>query len=113
MLLPVASNAVQITTAAIAGGDVYSAALRLTNEASPKVRASTGAIATYNAGVGFTIDGQLCYVDATAGLPVDTVWANGLPTSGGKLCISTNAANTWAGLVPFAANSAVAVVITP
>jgi hypothetical protein len=113
MLFPLSSNAVQLTTEAIAGGDVYSAALRMTNEAAPKVRASTGAVATYNAGVGFTIDGQLCYFDATAGLPVDTVWANGLPTSAGKLCVSTNAANTWAGMIPFAANGAVCVVITP
>lgn len=113
MLLPLSSNAVQLTSAAIAGGDVYSSALRLTNDVSPKVRASTGAVATYNAGIGFTANGQLCYTDATAGLPVNTVWANGLPTSSGTLCVSTNPVSTWSGLVPFAANSAVAVVITP
>ena len=113
MLFPLSSNAVQLTTAAVAGGDVYSAALRMTNEAAPKVRASTGTVDEYNAGVGFTIDSQLCYVDATAGLPVDTVWANGLPTSAGKLCVSTNAVSTWAGMTPFDANGAVCVVITP
>jgi hypothetical protein len=66
MLLPLSSNSVQLTTAAVSGGDVYSASLRLTN---------------------------------------------GLLTSSGTLCISTNPVST--GFVPFAANSAVAVVITP
>jgi hypothetical protein len=51
--------------------------------------------------------GQIRYVDATAGLPVNTVWLNGLPTSDGALCVSSGATATWANGIPFAANGAV------
>ncbi len=57
--------------------------------------------------------GQIRYVDATAGLPAGTTWTNGLPLSGGALCISTNSAATYSNGIPFAANGAVAAGIIP
>ncbi len=62
----------------------------------------------YSNGLLMTDAGQIRYVDATAGLPGDTVWTNGLPQSGGALCISTNPAVPYSNGVPFAANGAVA-----
>jgi len=65
----------------------------------------------YSNGLLRTDSGQLRYVDATSGLPVGTTWRNGLPFSGGALCISTDAAVTYSNGMPFAANGAVAVVV--
>lgn len=113
MLFPTASNTVQLTTAAVDAADVYWSGLRINNAASPRVRASTGAVAGYVDGLGVTSTGQLCYVDATAGLPADVVWVNGLPTSGDKLCVSTNSASVWSNGIPLVINGAVAVGITP
>jgi len=57
--------------------------------------------------------GSVVYVDATAGLPANTQWANGLPlASNGALCVSTDSASTYSNGIPFAANGAVAVTIT-
>jgi hypothetical protein len=57
-------------------------------------------------------DGQVICVDATAGLPTGTQYCNGLPLSGGALCISTGAAVSYSNGLPFAANGAVAVQVS-
>lgn len=67
----------------------------------------------YSNGLLMTDAGQIRYVDATAALPADTVWTNGLPQSGGALCISTNPGVTFSNGIPFAANGAVAAGIIP
>lgn len=76
-------------------------------------RATTSDGAQFANGTWLTNTGQLSYVDATAGLPGDTVWCNGLPMSGGKLCTSTDAAATYSNGIPMAANGAVSVGVIP
>lgn len=113
MTFPVSGGVVMLTSAADAAGDVFRDALRIENAASPRVRATLSAGVAYNNALNFDATGRLFYVDATAGLPGGTVWANGFPLSGGALCISTNAASTWANGVPYAANGAVSAGVTP
>ena len=79
----------------------------LTEVPSGNVHAVPAGGTVYNQGMLLTNSGQVRYVDATAGLPVDTVWSNGLPRSGGALCISTDAVSTYSNGIPFAANGAV------
>lgn len=111
-LFPVISDAVQLGTAAPAVTDTYRNGV-LINAADTLARASTTGGAQYNNGLLMTALGQVVYVDATAGLPAGTQYTNGLPLSGGALCISTGSAATYSNGLPMAANGAVAAVITP
>jgi hypothetical protein len=112
MIFPTLSNAVLLTTAANAGGDAFLAGLRIENATNGRIRADTAGGVFSLGGLTFTATGRLIYVDATAGLPVDTDWSNGLPVSGGALCVSTNPATFGKDGIPFAANGAVAATIT-
>jgi hypothetical protein len=68
--------------------------------------------AVYNNGLLLTNAGQVRYLDTTSGgLPADTVWTNGLPSSGGALCISTGALATYSNGIPFTASGAVRAAI--
>lgn len=108
----VTSNAVLLGTGAIQPTDTFSNGI-LTSATGGLNRATVAAGNEYCNGLSMTDAGQIQYVDATLGLPPDTVWTNGLPSSGGALCISTNAAVTYSNGVPFAANGAVAAGIIP
>ena len=110
--LTVTSGAVLLGTAAPAVTDTYQNGV-LTSATGGLNRAISTGGDEYSNGLLRTDAGQLRYVDATAGLPVDTTWTNGLPLSGGALCISTNAASTYSNGIPFAANGAVAAGIIP
>ena len=112
MLFPISSNAVLLTTAAVANTDSYNQGVRI-DSTGTRTRAATSGGAQYSNGLLMSNDGQVIYVNATAGLPADTQWTNGLPLSGGALCISTNAYSTYSNGVPFAANGAVAAGIIP
>lgn len=101
-----------LTTAADAVGDVFVAGLRVENDAGPRIRATTTGAVSSNTGLSFNSTGRLVYVDATAGLPGNTVFANGWPTSSGALCISTNSPVTYSNGIPFAATGAVSVTVT-
>ena len=79
----------------------------LTEGPTGNVHAVPAGGVVFNQGMLLTNAGQVRYVDATAGLPVDTVWTNGLPNSGGALCISTGALATYSHGIPFTANGAV------
>jgi hypothetical protein len=66
----------------------------------------------YNNGLLLTDAGQVRYLDTTvSGLPVDTVWTNGLPSSGGALCVSTGSLATYSNGIPFTASGAVRAAI--
>ncbi len=109
-VLPVLDNKAQLTTAATAGTDTFQNGLLTTP--SGLVRAVNAGGDEFANGLLLTDAGFVRYVDATAGLPGDTVWANGIPRSSGALCISTDAFSTYSNGVPFAANGAVAAEIT-
>jgi len=71
-----------------------------------------GTPAFYMAGIGFTAAGEMCVVDASAGLPADTIHQSGLPISRAesRLCVDPLGAVTyWHQGVPFTAVRAVAV----
>ena len=110
-IFTVTSERVQFTTAAINAADTFIGGIRF----SPTglVRASTGAVALYNAGVPMTSDGQVCIVDATASLPVGTVFVNALPVSADKICYSTGAAAVYNNATPYVANGALCATVTP
>lgn len=108
--LPVVNNAVPLSTAEIAPTDTFQNGVLLTS-AGAVVAISSGGD-EYSNGLLRTDAGQLRYTDATAGLPSDTTFSNGVPLSGGALCISTNPATTYSNGLPMAANGAVAVTIS-
>ena len=105
-VLNVVGDAVLLDIAALGTDDTFLNGI-LTESPSGNVQAVTAGGTVYANGVLLTDAGQVHYVDATAGLPVDTVWANGLPRSAGALCISTGALSTFSNGIPFAANGAV------
>jgi Alpha-L-arabinofuranosidase B, catalytic len=65
----------------------------------------------YSNGLFMTDAGQVRYTDATDGLPADTTWTNGLPTSGGALCVSANAAATYSNGMPMASTGGIAAAL--
>jgi hypothetical protein len=111
-ILTVTSGAVLLGTGAIQPTDTFQNGI-LTSATGGLNRAIASGGDEYSNGLLMTDAGQVRYVDATAGLPGDTVWGNGLPRSGGALCISTNAVSTYSNGIPFAANGAVAAGIVP
>jgi hypothetical protein len=112
-LFPIASDKAQLTTAAVAGGDNYVNGI-LTNSLNTLARAATAGGTVWQNGLLFTPTGQVVYVDATAGLPANTQYCNGLPLSStGALCISTGATATYSNGLPFVANGALSAQITP
>lgn len=107
---PLVNGRVQMTTSAVGATDSYLSALRVST--APAVRASTAAAQATTNGLSFTATGQLVYVDATAGLPANSQFCNGLPMSPtGALCVSTGAVASWSQGLPFAANGAVCVTL--
>ncbi len=110
-VLPVSSGLAQLTTAAVNASDAYQNGIRL---GGGLARAATSGGAQVNNGLLMSSTGQLIYVDATAGLPANTQYCNGLPlNSSGALCISTDAAATYSNGIPMAANGAVSCLVTP
>ena len=110
-LFPIASDKVQLTGDAPVAGDSYANGV-LINSTGLLCRAATTGGAQYSNGLLMSNTGQVIYVDATAGLPTGTQYCNGLPLSGGALCISTGAAVSYSNGLPFAANGAVAVAFS-
>ena len=105
-VLSVVGDAVLLDIAGLGATDTYLNGV-LTESPSLNVHAVPAGGTVYANGLLLTDVGQVRYVDATAGLPGDTVWANGLPRSAGALCISIGALSTYSNGIPFAANGAV------
>jgi hypothetical protein len=109
----VVGSSVPLNTAAVVATDTYRGGV-LVNSTATQNKAATAGGDEFSNGLFRDDTGPVIYVDATAGLPANTQWTNGLPlSSGGALCVSTNAAATYSNGIPFAANGAVAVTITP
>ena len=112
-LFPIASDKVQLTTAAPAGTDNYQNGV-LVDATASLCRASLTGGAQTSEGLLFSNAGQVIYVDATAGLPANTNYVNGIPCAPtGEMCISTGATVTYSNGLPFVANGAVSAQITP
>ena len=109
-LLPIASDRVQLATAATDAADNWNAGIRYKSDG--KARASTSASTQTNQGIPMTEAGAVSIVDATAGLPAGTGYSSGIPVSGGKVCYSTDPVAHYSNGLPFAANGALAATIT-
>jgi len=110
-VLSVINGQVQLGTAAPVATDTFQNGI-LTSTTGLN-RATTAGGNEYCNGLFLTDAGQVQYFDATAGLPADVQWSDGLPLSASGLCISTGPAVTYANGIPFAANGAVSAAITP
>lgn len=110
-LLPIVNDRVDFTTAATSASDNWNAGIRFNSVGD--ARATTNASTQTNQGIPMTDEGAVSIVDATAGLPADTIYSSGIPVSGGKVCYSTGAVAAYANGLPFAANGALAATITP
>jgi hypothetical protein len=109
----VVNNSVPMNTAAVAATDAYRGGVLVSADAT-KNKAATSAGSQFSNGLFRLNTGPVEYMNATAGLPTQVQWCNGLPLdSDGALCVSTNSAATYSNGIPFAANGAVAVTITP
>lgn len=111
-LFPISGDKIQLTSAAVGATDAYQNGIRVT-AGTPLARAATSGGAQVNNGLLMSNSGQVVYVDATAGLPANTQYCNGIPLAGGALCISTGSMATYSNGLPMVANGAVACTITP
>lgn len=112
-LFPIASDKAQLTTAAVDAGDSYVQGVRW-NSLGTLCRAATSGGAQFSNGLLMSNDGQVIYVDATAGLPANSTFANGLPRAPtGELCVSTDPTVSYSNGLPMVANGALSVLITP
>jgi hypothetical protein len=101
---------VAISTLTPGSTDQYSNGIRLKSDDTAVYTTTTTTGALANDGLLIGPNGEIVTVDATAGLPANTQWTNGLPVaSNGALCTSTGTTAYWANGVPFAANGAVTV----
>lgn len=109
--LPItAAGRVALTSVAPGAGDNPNNGLLVSSGGN--VRAVAAAPTQFSNGFGFNNSGQLCYVDATAGLPANTTYLDCLPfDSAGRLCTSTGAIAVTTAGIPFAANGAVAATV--
>jgi hypothetical protein len=108
-----ATEVVQLGTGAIQPTDTFRNGVLLSSTGDLNRAISTGGD-EYANGLLMTDAGQIRYFDATAGLPVDVVWSNGLPRANdGALCVSTGALATYSNGTPMVANGAVRVSIVP
>lgn len=109
-IFTVTSDRVQFTTEAVDAGDTFIGGIRF--KQNGHVRATTDASTNFNGAIPQTDSGQVCLVDATAELPSGTVFSNGLPISGAKLCYSTDSVASYSNGLPYVANGAIAATIT-
>ena len=108
-----ATELVQLGTGAIQPTDTFQNGI-LTSATGDLNRAIATGGDEYANGLLMTDAGQIRYFDATAGLPADVVWSNGLPRANdGALCVSTGALATYSNGTPMVANGAVRVSIVP
>jgi hypothetical protein len=111
-LFPIVNEKVSLSTAVPVATDNYVNGI-LTDATNALARAATTGGAQVSEGLLFSNDGRVIYVDATAGLPANTTYANGVPVAPtGEMCISTAVATTYSNGLPYAANGALSATIS-
>ena len=105
-LFRVSNERAQFDAAGNDARDQYGAGIRFTQGGNARV--TTGSPTNYNQGIPMSSTGQVAIVDATAGLPAGTIFHNGLPISGDKVCVSRNATAVVSNGMPYDAAGAVA-----
>lgn len=109
--LPVIDGRVALDVSSNSPTDVYLGGIRFSTNGA--ARATTAVGTFFNQGIPMSESGQVSIVDATTGLPANTIYHNGLPISGDRICISYNAATVVSSGIPFDAAGAVAVEVSP
>lgn len=105
-IFPISSGVVQLSTDAPVTADPFRNGIRLKSDNTVAYAATSGGLQSQN---GFLLDvnGAVVCVDATAGLPPDVKWSNGLPfNSQGALCISSNLATNYVNGLPVTSSGA-------
>lgn len=110
-LFPIVDGRARFDASTNVQTDVYSAGMRFSQEGAVRSTTSTGTF--FNQGIPMSESGQVSIVDATAGLPFNTIYHNGLPISNDKVCVSQNAVSVVSSGIPFDAAGAVAATIAP
>ena len=105
-LFRVSNNRAQFDAAGNEATDQYGAGIRF--DVTGDARVTTASATHYNQGIPMSATGQVAIVDATAGLPAGTIFHNGLPISGDKVCVSRNATAVVSNGLPYDAAGAVA-----
>jgi hypothetical protein len=105
-LFNVVNDQAQFDAASPVSSDVHGAGIRFTQAGAARVTTTAGTF--FNQGIPMSASGQVAIVDATAGLPADTTYLNGLPISGNKVCVSRNARSVVSNGLPFDSNGAIA-----
>jgi len=105
-LFNVVNDQAQFDAASNVSSDVHGAGIRFTQAGAARVTTSAGTF--FNQGIPMSDSGQVAIVDATAGLPSDTVYLNGLPISANRVCVSRNARSVVSNGLPFDSNGAIA-----
>lgn len=105
-LLPIANGKVAFDSTAVGAPDAFNAGIRYSPTGEAKCTTDAGTF--FNQGIPTSADGRVSVVDASAGLPVGTTFSNGLPISGNKLCVSSNAVSVVSSGITFDAAGAIA-----
>jgi len=105
-LFNVVNDQAQFDAASNVSSDVHGAGIRFTQAGAARVTTTAGTF--FNQGIPMSDSGQVAIVDATAGLPSDTVYLNGLPISANRVCVSRNARSVVSNGLPFDSNGAIA-----
>ena len=110
-LLPIINERVQLSALPVVAFDNYQNGLLIDATAS-YCRVSASAGDATNNGLSMANSGQLIYYDATAGLPANVNYVNGIPcTSSGAICVANSPAVNYSNGLPFAANGALSALI--
>lgn len=110
-LITIYNGRARFDSSANVATDRYSAGIRYTQEGA--TRATTSAGTFFNQGIPMDATGRVSIVDASTGLPSGTIYHNGLPISGEKVCISNKAVAVVSNGIPFDAAGAVAAAVAP
>ena len=105
-LFPVLSGRANFDSSDNAATDTFSAGIRYTQAGAVRTTPDAGTV--FNQGIPMSASGQVAVLDATAGLPADVTWLSGMPISGNKVCVSTNAVSAVSSGTPYDAAGAVA-----
>jgi hypothetical protein len=110
-MFPVVNGRANLDESPGSDSDRYIGGIRYTTNGAMCITYEAGTF--FNGGIPMSESGQVSVVDASAGLPANVVWLNGLPISSNRVCISTNPVFIVSMGTPFDSAGAVAATITP
>lgn len=110
-LFPIVDGRARFDASANQSTDRHSGGIRFTQEGA--ARSTTVAGTFFNQGIPMSASGQVSLVDASAGLPAGTIYHNGLPMNGDRVCISNKPVAVVSSGIPYDSAGAVAATVAP